>query len=145
MEIFFDTSVLVASFVEGHAHHNAAFPAVDAVIRGRNRGALSVHSVAETYAVLTKLPVAPAIHPAEAHRMIAHNVLPHFTLVPLEPKDYTEVLDEAMGAGWRGGLIYDALLLKCAEKRRCQRIYTFNVAHFQKIAPHLKNRISAPA
>ena len=53
---------------------------------------MSVHSIAEMYAVLTRLPVQPRIHPAEAVRIITDNILPHFEAVPIGKKDYVEAL-----------------------------------------------------
>lgn len=48
-------------------------------------------------------------------------------------------------AGWPGAKIYDALLLRCAEKCPAQRIYTFNLWDFKQLAPnHLQNKICAP-
>ncbi len=41
--------------------------------------------------------------------------------------------------------VYDALLLWCARRKRCERIYTFNTVHFEQLAPDLVGRICAPA
>jgi len=46
-------------------------------------------------------------------------------------------------AALRGGILYDALQLRCAEKARCDRIYTFNLSDFVRLAPQLGNRILA--
>ena len=43
-----------------------------------------------------------------------------------------------------GGVVYDALLLACAEKSECDRIYTYNVADFRRLAPRLEKIITAP-
>ena len=48
-------------------------------------------------------------------------------------------------AGRPGARIYDALLLRCAAKANCDRVYTFNVRDFRAIAPPgLAERICAP-
>lgn len=141
---FFDTSVLVAASVRQHAHYAPAFAALAKVIRGQDKGVLSSHSLAEAYAVLTRLPLQPAIHPSEAHRIIEENFVPHFDIVSLGANECRQVLQYLARQGLGGGLVYDALLLKCAEKKSCDRIYTFNVAHFKRLAPQLEDRISAP-
>jgi predicted nucleic acid-binding protein len=46
--------------------------------------------------------------------------------------------------GITGGAVYDALQLACARKIAAERIYTFNVRHFERIAPALASRIVAP-
>lgn len=108
-------------------------------------GFVAAHSLAETYAVLTRLPVQPPIHPTEAYRIIQENVLAHFTPLGLQPNDYRQVLGEITEAGLRGGLVYDALLLQCARKKNCDRIYTFDVGHFRRLAPDMEEKICAPA
>lgn len=78
MKVFFDTSVLVGASENSHPHYVRAWPALRRVATGKDRGFMSVHSIAEVYAALTRLPVQPRIHPAEAERIVADNILPHF-------------------------------------------------------------------
>ena len=94
--------------------------------------------------MLTTLPLKPAIHPLEARRIIEENFVRHFEIVLLGTADYRRVIEQMAGLGWSGGMIYDAFLLHCAQKKHCDRIYTFNVAHFQKLGPDLHDRICAP-
>jgi predicted nucleic acid-binding protein len=144
MKVFFDTSVLVAASEEGHPHYRRAWPALRRVTAGRDMGFMSVHSIAEMYAALTRLPVQPRIHPAEAMRIITDNILPHFEMVPIAKKDYTEALKLVGDGGWSGAKIYDALLIGCAQRCGADRIYTFNLADFQELGPNLEEKISAP-
>jgi predicted nucleic acid-binding protein len=90
VKIFFDTSVLVVASEESHPHYGQAWPALRRVAARKDQGFMSVHSVAEVYAALTRLPVQPRIHPAEAARIVTDNIIPHFETVPLARKDYTE-------------------------------------------------------
>ena len=105
---------------------------------------MSVHSIAEVYAALTRLPVQPRIQPAEAARIITDNVLPHFEMVPVGKKDYTEARKLVGDGGWSGAKIYDALLIGCAERRGAERIYTFNLVDFRQLAPNLADKICTP-
>jgi predicted nucleic acid-binding protein len=144
VKVFFDTNVLVAASEQTHPHHGPAFQAMSRVAAKRDLGYMSVHSIAETYAALTRLPVLPRIHPAEAARMIADNIVPHFQMVPIAKKDYLEAMKAVVDGGWSGAKIYDALILRCAAHSGAERIYTFNLADFQQLAPNLRNRICAP-
>ena len=36
--------------------------------------------------------------------------------------------------GARSGLVYDGLILKCAERAGVETVYTWNTSHFQRIA-----------
>ena len=106
---------------------------------------MSVHSIAEVYASLTRLPVQPRIHPAEAVRIVTDNILPHFEVVPIGKEDYLEALNTVGSGGWSGTKIYDALLLSCAARCTVERIYTFNLGDFRQLAPaSLQGKICAP-
>ena len=145
MNIFFDTSVLVAACVRDHPHHVQAFPALRRVVARTDRGFISNHSIAEIYSVLTRLPIVPRIHPAEAARIVTDTVLQNLETVPLAKRDYLEALTAVQHGGWIGAKIYDALLLMCAAKCGADRIYTFNLGDFRALAPaSLQSKICAP-
>ncbi|HEY0792548.1 MAG TPA: PIN domain-containing protein [Chthoniobacterales bacterium] len=132
--------------VFSHPQHVPAAAALSRVLLGQDKGSVCCHSLAELYAVLTRLPLSPSIHPSEAHRLIDANVLAHFQLVPLTVEDYRESLRALAAAGWAGGLIYDALLLRAAEKCAAEQVFTFNASHFRRLAHgrELCARIGAP-
>jgi len=62
---------------------------------------MGLHSIAEVYAALTRLPVQPRIHPVEAARIVTDNILPHFEIVSLGKKDYLETLNMMASGGRR--------------------------------------------
>jgi predicted nucleic acid-binding protein len=145
VQVFFDTNVLVAASEQSHPHYGQAWPALRRVVAGQDAGFMSVHSIAELYAALTRLPVQPRIHPMEAVRIINDNLVPHFTAVPIGKKDYTEALRLVGNGGWSGAKIYDALLMGCAARCGADRIYTFNLADFRLLAPAaLREKVCMP-
>lgn len=145
MDIFFDTTVLVAASERSHPHYAQARPALLRVAAGKDKGYISEHSIAEVYAALTRLPVQPRIHPSEAARLVAENIMPYFEVVAIAKKDYLAAVNTMGNGGWRGAKIYDALLLGCAARCGAQRIYTFNLADFRELAPAaLQDKICAP-
>lgn len=145
MNTFFDTTVLVAASVRSHPHYAQALPALRRAVTGRDHGFLSTHSIAEVYAALTRIPVVPRIHPAEAARIVNENLLPHLETIPVARKDYVDALAIVRDGGWSGAKIYDALLLCCAGKCSVDRIYTFNLADFNLLAPSsLRSKICSP-
>jgi predicted nucleic acid-binding protein len=121
VDIFFDTTVLVAASVQGHPHYARARPALQRVARGLDKGFISVHSLAEVYAALTRLPLKPRIYPLEALRILTDNIMPHLEIIPIGKKDYVEALNAVGNGGWSGGKIYDALLLCSATKNPVER------------------------
>ena len=145
MHIFFDTTVLVAASEQSHPHYAQARPALLRVAARQDRGFMSLHSIAEVFAALTRLPVQPRIHPVEAARIITENILPHFEIVSIGEADYLEALNAMGSGGWIGAKIYDALLLRCAARCAVERIYTFNLGVFRQWAPDgLQKKICAP-
>ena len=145
MDIFFDTNVLVAASEQSHPHYVQARPAVLRVAAGQDKGLIGLHSIAEVYAVLTRLPVQPRIHPAEAARIVTDNILPHFDVISLSKRDYLEAMSTMASGGWSGAKIHDALLLRCAAISAAKRIYTFNLKDLRQLAPaDLQAKICAP-
>jgi len=65
--------------------------------------------------------------------------------VSLDQEDYMDTVAHMGNGGWSGAKIYDGLLLRCAEKCRVARIYTFNLDDFRRLAsPTLVPKICAP-
>ena len=141
MKVFFDASVLVAGSEQSHPQYAQARPALQRVVGAKDRGFISVHSIAEVDAVLTRLPVHPRIHPAEAGQMVTDNIVPHFATVAIGKKDYIEALRLAGSGGWSGAKIYDALLLGCAARREVNWIYSFNLRDFRQLVSSLEAKI----
>ena len=144
MKTLFDTSVLVAASVRHHEHFPRAFEALHRVTAKRTRGLVCCHALAETYAVLTRLPVSPRIHPSEARRIIEENVLAHFEVAALSPRRYIDAIHTAADLGVMGGAFFDLLHLQAARANDCGAILTFNTAQFRRLAPDLASKIAAP-
>jgi len=145
MKVFCDTSVLVAAFLQSHPHHSSARPVIERVKAGQDHGFVGAHSLAETYAVLTRLPGGNQVAAAVAWQLITENILKDFTIVSLSSKEYTDTLGYAAKNGVEGGKTYDALLVAAAAKSGAERIYTTNVRHYQSLADdQMRPRIVAP-
>lgn len=141
MKAFFDTSVLVAAFRGDHVHHERSLRLFAASTT--KDAACSLHTLAELFAVLTALPVKPPISPEHA-MLFVDEIRARITPVSLDSQDYYQTLRAAADRGLSGGRIYDALLLRCARKCNAQAIYTWNVRHFEAIAPDLAGRLRMP-
>lgn len=144
MRVYFDTAVMVAASVGDHPHHTRGLNALQSVRSGKIEGYISGHGLAEIYAVLTRTPFIPPVYPAQAWQLLRENVLDCFSLVNISAEMYRRTVQECAVHGWSGGRVYDALHLACARASACKRIYTFNVRHFQLLAPDLEDSIAAP-
>jgi predicted nucleic acid-binding protein len=135
MKALFDTSVLVPAVVQAHSMHAKALPWL---MRARGRDlqlVLSCHSLAELYSSLTRLPVSPRITPDRAAKIIQDIVAAATDIVPLSPEDYTSTIQRISEMGLSGGIVYDALIARAAEKAGVERLVTFNASHFRQVWP----------
>jgi predicted nucleic acid-binding protein len=144
MTIFCDTSVLVAACIRNHPHHPRARPVLESIAGGKEVGWISAHSLAEVFSALTSVPLAPRILPSEAQAMIAANIRRHFRMVAVTDRMYERAIEVCVGRGLGSGKVYDALLIECARAVPADRIYTFNLSDFRRLAPDLSDRLSAP-
>lgn len=108
--VLLDTSVAIALIVEDHEGHAAALGAVE----GRRLG-LAGHAWFETYSVLTRLPGARRLAPAEALRLLAHD-FPASTF--LGEEESRALGSEIARLGVSGGAVYDALVGAAARQHR---------------------------
>ena len=77
-------------------------------------------------------------------RKVEQNMVGPFTVVTLTAREYVDLVTKLGREGITGGQSYDALHLRCAEKTGVDRIYTFNVRHFQGLAPLFSAVVVAP-
>ncbi|MEJ7797119.1 MAG: PIN domain-containing protein [Solirubrobacteraceae bacterium] len=100
--IVIDSSIAIAAFASWHEHHKRARSVVGAA------PSLVVHSLLETYSVLTRLP--------EPHRVAATAVSTYLERqfshppIALDRKRQYSLVGRMAGAGIVGGAVYDALI-----------------------------------
>lgn len=143
MKVLLDTSVLVAAVVLAHPAHTRAQPWLK---RGRTREIeliVAAHSLAETYSVLTTLPVRPRITPALAWRLVHENVAGIATVMGLSPAEYSATLRRLAELSITGGAVYDGLVARVAQKAQVDRLLTLD-ADIARVWPEGRDRISAP-
>jgi predicted nucleic acid-binding protein len=144
VRILFDTSMLVAAVVEGHPAHALALPWLQRVKDKADAGIVAAHSLAEMYAILTRLPVRPPISPEMAREVITVNVLDTCEVVALSAADYVTLLNHLTGLKITGGAVYDALLLHAAWKADVDQVVTLNAHDFRRVYPAFADKIVSP-
>lgn len=141
MKSFFDTSVLVASFLVDHEHHERSFAVLaDA---DRKNACCAAHSLVELYATLTRLPGKSGLT-ADQALLSLDSVAERLELISLEVPEYRHAIRQAASGGIVGGTIYDALLGQCALKARATKIYTWNVGHFRMLGAEIAAKVRTP-
>jgi predicted nucleic acid-binding protein len=144
MKALLDSSVLVAAHLPAHPEHVACSAWLRAALSNAFELIVAAHSLAEVYAVLSRLPLRPPISPKAALQFLKQNVLMKGIVIELLADEYRSILNDAVIGDWRGGLIYDALIAKVAEKSQVDRLITLNVGHFQRVWPAGISKIFAP-
>jgi predicted nucleic acid-binding protein len=139
--IFLDTSVLIATAQVSHTRHKPSRELWNQCVR--HPAAVSNHTIAELYNTLSAMPPSLRLAPRDAV-LAVETFLQRLTPVALSAEEYLETLRRTANLGHSGGMIYDALHLACARKVQAEQIYTWNVKHFQMVAPDLADRIVTP-
>jgi predicted nucleic acid-binding protein len=144
MRTLFDTSLLIAALVESHPMHEKAFPWLKQAKEKKFELFVASHTLAELYAVLTTLPIKPRISANSAWKLIHENIDGIGKIVSLTPSEYFSTIKRISELGLAGGITYDALIAKVAEKSKVERLITLNTDHFRRIWPGDKKVIVAP-
>jgi predicted nucleic acid-binding protein len=144
MKILFDTSVIIAALVESHPTHQRAFPWLKRAKEHHFELIIASHTIAELYAVLSTLPTKPRISPAAAWRLIHENIEAVAKIVSLTATEYSSVIKKISERGLVGGITYDALIAKVAEKSKVEKLLTLNSDHFKRVWPDGEKLIVSP-
>ena len=139
--IFLDTSVLIAIAQVSHERHKLSRELWKQC--SWHSAAISTHTIAELYNTLSAMPLVMRLAPRDA-ALVVETFLQRLTPITLTADEYMETIRRTANLGRSGGIIYDALHLACARKIDAERIYTWNVKHFQMAAPDLAERIVTP-
>jgi predicted nucleic acid-binding protein len=138
---FFDTSVLVPAFIDQHGHHEASLKAY--LEADKKRDCCGVHSLAEVYSTLTRMPASHRASPDQA-MLFLEDMARRLTFIALNAEEYWDAIAGGAASGVLGGLTYDALLARCALKAKVETILTWNVGHFQQLGIHVARLIKTP-
>ncbi|MGD1950953.1 MAG: PIN domain-containing protein [Leptolyngbyaceae cyanobacterium] len=105
-------------------------------------GYISTHTLAELYAVLTRLPRKPKLLPNEVEVLLGN--LASFQKVVLNADDYIQVIQRLSALGITGGGIYDALIAQAALKTEANILLTANPKDFIRLGDDVLAIVRAP-
>jgi predicted nucleic acid-binding protein len=144
MKTLFDTSVIVSGIVESHPMHSKCLPWLQRAIAGDFECVVVTHTLAETYAVLTTLPVKPRISPLVAQKLVYTNLEALAKFVPLTIADYRATIERMAKLGLSGGTVYDALIATVAQRLSVDKLLTLNLDDFRRVWPEGKQVVFTP-
>ncbi|MCY7334328.1 MAG: PIN domain-containing protein [Pseudanabaena sp. CAN_BIN31] len=73
MKVLFDTNIIVAASIEAHPNHSVSLPWIQQVRSQKITGYISTHSIAEIYAVMTRLPLVKPLSPQQTYSRLRTN------------------------------------------------------------------------
>ncbi len=144
MKVLMDTSTLVAAMLPDHVHHVDSHAWLSQAKAEAFGFFVSAHSLAELYAVLTRLPRSPRIKANEALQLIQDNVSSVATVVTLGGDDYVSLIEQLAQLNVSGGAVYDGVIAKAAETAGVDRLLTLNRPHFQQVWPTGASKVISP-
>lgn len=143
MKVIFDSSALIAAFIESHPKHKSALSFLLRATRGEFELFVSAHTILEVYSVLTSAPFKPKITSAIAKRLIDNNIKSVARIIYLTDKDYFKIIDKVCNSGLKGGIVYDAIIVECALNSKIDEILTLNPKDFSRLTNESSIRITA--
>jgi predicted nucleic acid-binding protein len=135
---------MVAAVCAWHERHAGAAAEIERRLAARERMATAAHALAESFAVLTRLPAPYRIAPADALAVLEGNFLRTARVASLDADGYKAMLRRAGSEGVAGGRVYDAVIAACALKARASTLLTFNAAHFAGLLPPAVRIVTPP-
>ena len=143
MKVALDTSVIVAALWMGHRHHHHArrwvLPGEDPDLSR----ALGAHALAETWSVLTRLPVQPRIAPGAAEAMVAP-LASVVEVCAVSAELQQHAFQRCARHGLTGGAVHDALHLAAAEHVQAEALVTFHAKRFERLRDPGSPRVVVP-
>jgi predicted nucleic acid-binding protein len=106
-------------------------PWIEAVKKGRLKGRMTWHSIAEAWAVLTRLPGQPL--PAALAERILERLVKQLLPIPLGAAVYRGAIGRCSERSLSSGAIFDAIHLIAAERIGASLFVTFNVSDFERL------------
>lgn len=120
MTFLCDTTVLLAASDAAHLHHHRSLTVVSAA--GSSHAFVAAHSLAELYATLSAI-TTPRMRRVSDVLKVVEQATRLFTPVILNLDDYLWVVRHVAKVEARSGQVYNALILKCAERAQVEVVY----------------------
>lgn len=143
MKLAFDTSVLVPALVKDHPFHVRALPWLEGAARDDVDAECTWHALAESWSVLTRLPLDPPLTPQVVELSLAR-VRRQVKPVEVPGDSYLKAIRRCSERGLSSGAVFDALHLVSAEERGVDALVTFNDRDFHRLASEGSPEILVP-
>ena len=142
MKILLDTSLLIAAFIESHPKHKEAFKVLANAKKKKFKLFVAAHTILEIYSVLTSAPFKPPITTEIAEKLIENNIKHLAKIISLTDKDYLNIVKKMSDSNFKGGIVYDGIIVECALNEKVDEIITLNPKDFLRLVENNPIKIS---
>jgi predicted nucleic acid-binding protein len=111
---------------------------------GQIQGYISTHGLAESYSVLTRLPIKPKPSVEQISQSL-FDLLNYFEAVSLAQDDYQTVIQRLANLNLPGGVIFDALHAQAALKSSVDALLTLNPKDFNRLGEDIASIVNVPS
>lgn len=73
---------------------------------------------------MARAPFKPRIGPKEAQKLITRNIYAHSSVVAVSSNEYFKIIKNPANKGFLGSIVYDGLIIFCAEEAKAKKIIT---------------------
>ena len=94
--------------------------------------------------MLSTYPTRPRLSPGLVAELIERNVEGAARVVSLDARDYASVVRHMASLGLSGGVIYDALIARAAQKGGADKLLTLNPRDLLRVWPDGREIVAAP-
>jgi len=137
VEVFFDTSVLLAGLIDLGPQSGPAQSVLHAVAEKTIRSpGTAWHCCLEFYSVATRLPPEFRLRPEDAAHLLEEEVFARMSVHDLPAADRGQMLRFLSGDRITGGRIYDVHIAEVARSAGAKVIVTDNRRHFLSALRH---------
>lgn len=137
VEVFFDTSVLLAGLIDFGPQSAPAQSILHAVAEKKISGPVTAwHCCLEFYSVSTRLPPEFRVPAADAARLMDEEILARMTVQDLPSPDRAAMLRLLADDAITGGRVYDVHIAEVARAAGAGIIVTDNRRHFLSALRH---------
>ena len=126
-----DTNCIVALLLAHHEHHDRVRRALERRLEAGEALVVAAPTLAETYAVLTRLPAPYRLSATDSRALLEANFpVDAVEVVALSADGYRRLVHEAPERNVTGGRLYDGVIAACAHEGGVDTLLTFNENHF---------------
>ncbi len=130
-----DANYIVALLLDSHEFHQPTLEDYESRLVRREVPVVPVHSLAEAFSVMTRMPAPYRLTGTVAAKLLERNFARVAEVPDLTGRAMWDLVAEFGASGLSGGLIYGAMIARSACEAGASVIVTWNMRDMLRVAP----------